>query len=274
MKLLVLGGRGMAGHVVTSFLKKNSPHDVLYTSRDIDDTDGYYLDAADLERVKEMIFSIKPDAVINCIGILNHFADQDPGRAILINSYLPHYVASLLDTYGGKFIHISTDCVFSGKKGDYSLSDEPDGTSLYARTKILGEVKTAPHLTIRTSIIGPELKNGIGLLHWFLKQTGTIKGFTNVYWNGVTTLQLAKTILEAAERDLSGIIQLSASGKLSKYELLALFQKTFNKQDVMIEKYSDERHDKSLINGGAQAAFLVPSYEVMLQELKEWMDSQ
>jgi dTDP-4-dehydrorhamnose reductase len=273
MKLLILGGRGMAGHMVTSYLQKNSPHDIRYTSRDIDDAEGYYLDAADLDRVKETIYSVKPDVVINCIGILNHYAEKNPGNAILLNSYLPHYIAELLDSYGGKLIHISTDCVFSGKKGSYDAADEPDGTSVYARTKILGEVYYGTHLTIRTSIIGPELKEGIGLFHWFMNQKGTVKGYKNVFWNGVTTLQLAKVILAAAENNASGLIQLAVPEKISKYELLHLFKDTFNKGDVVIEPYEKAVNDKSLRNGGTHYSFIVPSYKEMLQELKEWMDT-
>ncbi|ANX12079.1 NAD(P)-dependent oxidoreductase [Fictibacillus arsenicus] len=274
MRVLVLGGKGMAGHMVTSFLKKNTPYHISHTSRDLEDAEGYFLDVMNLERVRELLLSTKPDIVINCVGILNEFAEKNKNQAILINSYLPHFISSLLDLYGGKLIAISTDCLFSGSKGNYTETSIPDGTSIYARTKTLGEVTTGRHLTLRTSIVGPEQKNGIGLFQWFMKQKGDIKGYTNVFWNGVTTLELSKAIAASIEQDLIGLYQLTAPKIISKYELLKLFQSVFKKNDVNIYPYQTEFCNKTLQCTRNDFQYTVPSYNQMLDELKEWMECE
>ncbi|MBY6036293.1 SDR family oxidoreductase [Fictibacillus nanhaiensis] len=271
MMILVLGGKGMAGHMVTSYLKKNTPYHISHTSRDCDDTEGYYLDVMDLERVRELILSKKPDVIINCAGILNDFAERHKQQAILVNSFIPHFVASLLDSYGGKLIHISTDCVFTGDQGKYTETAVPDGVTIYARTKMLGEVTVGRHLTLRTSIVGPELKNGIGLLHWFMNQQGNIKGFTNVYWNGITTLELAKAIAASIEQDITGLYQLTSPEIVSKYELLKRFQTVFQKDDVTIHPFQTQFCDKSLLNTRTDFQYTVPPNLEMITELRDWM---
>ncbi|WP_257349095.1 dTDP-4-dehydrorhamnose reductase family protein [Pseudalkalibacillus decolorationis] len=270
MKYLILGGKGMAGHLITSYLKEKG-YIVYHTSRNLYDQKSLYLDATCIDQVEHVIHQVKPDVVVNCIGLLNENAQDHPIEAIQLNSLLPKVIENTVNTYGAKLVHISTDCVFSGAKGDYLENDDPDGNSVYSKTKMIGEVCNAPHLTFRTSIIGPELKNGIGLFHWFMKQKGTIKGFTKVPWNGVTTLEIAKAIEEAVKQNLSGLYHLTAPTKISKYDLLMLIKTTFNKEDVTIEPYDQTEIDRTLLNSRNDFSYSVSAYPHMIQELKEWI---
>ncbi|WP_397351456.1 sugar nucleotide-binding protein [Paenibacillus larvae] len=170
--------------------------------------------------------------MVNCIGILNDSAERDPAQAYHVNGRLPHLLKQVVNQVGGKLVQISTDCVFSGKQGGHEEWERPDGFTVYSRSKAMGEVKDAPHLTIRTSIVGPEIRqNGIGLLNWFLNQSGEVKGYTEAYWNGVTTLELAKFVHHVMEdTSLNGIVHLTAPEQVSKYELLQLFRNIFEKR--------------------------------------------
>jgi len=169
-------------------------------------------------------------------------------------------------------IHISTDCVFSGEKGSYAETDLLDGTSIYAKTKALGEITHAPHLTIRTSIIGPELKeSGIGLFHWFQQQTGMVNGFTNVWWNGVTTLELAKGIDHVIQKNITGLLHLTAPQPISKHDLLMLLQQSFQKNDVKIIEDGRLSIDRTLVNTRKDFDYQVPDYPEMISALANWM---
>lgn len=273
MKLLILGGNGMAGHIITQYFKSCSTYTVFSTSRDASNSSTIQLDVRDQGKLEEVIDSLIPDVIINCVGILNEQASQNPIDALLVNSLLPHTLAKLMDRYGGRLIHVSTDCVFSGKKGGYVENDPHDGQTVYAKTKSLGEVIGSKHLTIRTSIVGPEIrKNGIGLMHWFMQQSGQIKGYTNVFWNGVTTLELAKAIHAMIEQNIMGLYHLTAPRKISKYELLELFKMVFTKEDVIIEPDETIRLDKTLKNTRNDFQYQVPGYKGMLVELRDWLD--
>lgn len=273
MKILVLGGKGMAGHMITSYLRKNPTYHVYYTSRDQHEKDGIYLDVTNTTKLEEVIDHLKPEVTINCIGILNDHASRDIKLAFQVNSLLPHQLTKLVERINGRLIHISTDCVFLGTKGGYSESDTPDGTSFYAQSKQLGEILSDEHLTVRTSIIGPELKeDGIGLFLWFMKQTGVIKGYQKVYWNGVTTLELAKAIEAMIKHDVTGLYHLASVERISKYRLLNLIQQIFRKTDVDIIPDSEIVLDRTLVNTRTDFIHQIPSYEEMLLELREWMN--
>ncbi|WP_436376245.1 dTDP-4-dehydrorhamnose reductase family protein [Cytobacillus sp. BC1816] len=275
MKVLVLGGKGMAGHMIVDYLRRQPQYNVIYTSRNKEDEDGIFLDITDSLKLEEVINNQKPEVIINCIGILNEFAEKNQKLAFQVNSLLPHQLVKFAERYNGKVIHISTDCVFLGTKGNYSENDIPDGTSVYAESKQLGEIVSDVHLTIRTSIIGPELKDsGIGLFLWFMKQKGTIKGYKEVYWNGVTTLELAKAIDEMIQQNITGLYHLSSDKKISKYELLTLIKHIFNKDDVVIQSDSEIKQDRTIINTRSQYKYQVPTYEEMILELKEWMNDK
>ncbi|OAS84632.1 MULTISPECIES: dTDP-4-dehydrorhamnose reductase family protein [Metabacillus] len=275
MKIMILGGKGMAGHMITSYFQQNPKYNVFYTSRDPDDKDGIYLDVTNSTELEKIIESIKPDITVNCIGILNEHASTNTKLAFQVNSLLPHQLAKLTERYHGKLIHISTDCVFSGTKGDYTENDVPDGTSFYAQSKQLGEIISDKHLTIRTSIIGPEVKdNGIGLFLWFMKQKGKIKGYEKVLWNGVTTLELAKAIEAMIQNNVTGLYHLGSDEKVSKYTLLKLIQEIFRKNDVQIIPDTEIVLDRSIKRTRADFQYLIPSYQEMLFELREWMLNQ
>ncbi|NQD64942.1 SDR family oxidoreductase [Bacillus haikouensis] len=271
MKILVLGGHGMAGHVLVDYLQSRG-HQVKFTLRNSDGV-GIGLDVRDLEKVKKIILQEKPGVLINAVGILNNTAEKNVQDAIIVNSLLPHVLAETLNEYGGKLIHVSTDCVFSGEKGGYTENDVKDGTNVYSKTKSLGEVTSVPHLTVRTSIIGPELKqNGIGLLHWFSKQEGEIKGYENVYWNGVTTLELSKAIEMLIIDGVSGLYQLCSKEKISKYHLLLLFKEIFDRKNVNITAVKEPKHDRTLIHTRNDYYYPVKDYSEMLKELSDWMN--
>ncbi|SEG36582.1 SDR family oxidoreductase [Paenibacillus sp. UNC499MF] len=276
MKLLVTGGQGMAGHVMVRYLRRLPGFQVAYTTRDESDREGLLADARDTARIRGIIGTFRPDAVINCIGVLNQFAEADPVNAYRVNGIFPHELAEAALAAGGRLIHISTDCVFSGRRGDHTEDDVPDGTSVYGRSKALGEVREAPHLTVRTSIIGPEIRDsGIGLLHWFLSQAGEVGGYTRAYWNGVTTLELAKFVEHALHRpELTGLVHLTAPVKVSKYELLNLFRKQFGRTDIEVRKNASVRLNRTLKNTRDDLNYAIPGYETMLKELDEWMCAQ
>ncbi|GFN31016.1 dTDP-4-dehydrorhamnose reductase family protein [Paenibacillus xylaniclasticus] len=275
MKLLIVGGNGMAGQMLMRYFGKISSIEAEYTTRRPDDAEGIPLDAANFEQVFEVIADRRPDAIVNAVGILNSDAERHPLAAYRVNAWLPHWLRHTADQIGARLIHISSDCVFSGARGRYTEHDIPDNPTVYGRTKALGEVKDEPHLTIRTSIVGPDRNaDGIGLLQWFLKQQGTVSGYSSVYWNGVTTLELAKAIHYALNRPaISGLVQLVAPETVSKLELLRLFQEIIGHDGVTIVPAAEPVNDRSLVSTRADWTFKAQPYRLMLAELAEWMRS-
>jgi dTDP-4-dehydrorhamnose reductase len=217
---------------------------------------------------------VKPDVVINCIGLVKQLAvANDPLYALPINALLPHRLARLSDMIGAKLIHISTDCVFSGTRGAYSENDFADANDLYGRSKYLGEVINFPHvITLRTSIIGHELSSHHGLVNWFLAQQGTVNGYTKAIFSGVPTVELARVIAEFVlpNIDLHGLYQV-ASEPINKYELLRLLAVEYQKS---IDIIPDEQLviDRSL-NGGkfyAATGYVCPSWSTMCTTMREF----
>jgi dTDP-4-dehydrorhamnose reductase len=274
-KLLILGGQGMLGSMLVDYFRSCSDYHVYYTTRDKGNPEGLYVDAEDPVLLDKVIESVTPHIAINCMGILNQFAQENPQRAYWVNGLVPHRIREAMDKAGGKLIHISTDCVFSGEKGGHTEEDEPDGSSVYAKSKALGEVTSHPHLTIRTSIIGPEIRTqGIGLMHWFFQQHGEISGYSQAFWNGVTTLELAHCIRHVIEKEpVSGLLHITAPEPISKYELLKLFQLVFQKDDVTIHNNDTVKLNRTLKQSRTDFHYEVPVYEDMLHELKNRMCS-
>jgi dTDP-4-dehydrorhamnose reductase len=272
MRLLILGGNGMAGHMLVHYFRKSSNYSVFYSIRDRGSHQGLVVDARDSVHVEKMIDVVAPDVIINAIGILNDRAERNAIDAFLLNGLFPHQLKRMADKAGSRIIHISSDCVFSGELGGHKEDDVPDGHTTYARTKALGEIKAERHLTIRTSIVGPEIREqGIGLMDWFLRQQGTVKGYQLAIWNGVTTLELAKAIHHIIEYPLSGLLHLTAPEAISKLDLLRLFQHAFEKEDVKIVPDDAIRLDRTLLHTRKDFIYEVPSYDRMLLELREWM---
>jgi dTDP-4-dehydrorhamnose reductase len=272
MKLLILGGGGMAGHVLVQYFKSQGQHTVFYTTRNVNDPHGLYLDASDNLMVEKIIEIVRPNVIINAIGILNQYAAEDRIQAYQINGLLPHVVHRAADLMGARLIHISTDCVFEGTRGGYSEEDDPDGTSVYAITKILGEVRAPGHVTVRTSIIGPEIRvSGIGLMQWFLSSKGEVNGYRNVFWNGVTTLELAKAIDTLLDSPISGLVHLCYDQAISKHDLLLLFQQIWDLSDVTVVPSDVPIQDRTLVSTRSDWRYKVPHYLEMLKELERWM---
>lgn len=274
MKVLVLGATGMAGHTISLYFQEQG-HDVTTFSKSpfpyCNNING---DAMDKDFLLSVLCKGGYDIVINCIGLLNRDCDLEPSKAVYLNSYLPHLIADTLKYEKTKLIHMSTDCVFSGALGGYSEESFRDGNTFYDRTKAVGEVEDDKNLTFRNSIIGPDMrKDGIGLFNWFMKQTGTINGYTKAIWTGVTTITLAKAMERAALEDLTGIYNLVNNDKISKFDLLNLFNNHFRYNALSIKQCEEIILDKSLINSREDFSFVVPGYERMIIEMREWIDS-
>jgi dTDP-4-dehydrorhamnose reductase len=271
--IIVLGANGMAGHVITTGLREDKDnYKVISVARSSSEIKpSVILDVTDFIGLKSLINSSKPDIIINCIGLLNKTAENNPDQAILINAYLPHFLESTTKDTKIKVIHISTDCVFSGEQGSYIETSFKNGYGYYAQSKALGELNNSKDLTFRTSIIGPELnENGIGLFHWFTNQKSEIKGYTNAFWTGVTTIELLKAIKCAIENDLVGLYHLVNSEKISKFSLVSLFNEVFC-TDLSIISYDAYSVDKSLINSRTDFSFHVSGYKEMIIEMSKWI---
>lgn len=268
-KVLVLGSTGLIGHQVYNYLKSKSDYElsnVSYRKKLQDDT--ILLDVRNEKKLVDTIKKIKPQYIINCIGVLINGANANPENAIFINAYMPHRLARLADEIGAKLIHISTDCVFSGNKNEpYIETDEKDGKDTYAKTKGLGEIINDKHLTLRTSVVGPELKSdGEELFHWFMTQSGSINGFKKAIWSGVTTLELAKAVHWAIENEITGLYHVTNNKSINKNDLLNLFKK-YTKKDIEIVAIDGKAVDKSFIDTRQGMNYSIPDYDEMIEKL-------
>lgn len=282
MKALVLGASGMLGHAV--FRAFRSRFDVTGTVRGhaerLVSQRGFLgahvvanVDALHSGKVEAVIRDCEPDVVVNCIGLIKQLPDAKNERlAVAVNGELPRELATLGKRYGFRLIHISTDCVFSGKRGRYTEGDLPDAEDPYGRTKQMGEVIDSRCLTLRTSLIGPELERRVSLLEWFLSQTGgKVRGFKKAIFTGLTTPVFAWELVRLAEQfpELSGLYHVAAE-PISKYDLLVLIRDAFA-IDLVIEPDDDFRCDRSLDGTRYRSAtgFTAPTWPDMARELAE-----
>ena len=272
MRFLVLGCNGMAGHMISLYLKEQG-HEVLGFARKKSKLVNSVIgDASDTKFIKGLVGVNKFDTVINCIGVLNQFAENNRADAVYLNAFLPHYLAQITEGTDTQVIHMSTDCVFSGRRGQYTEDDLKDGSTFYDRSKALGELEDEKNLTLRQSIVGPDIKSsGIGLLNWFMQQHGEVAGFTEAIWTGQTTLQLAKTMEAAAEEKVHGLYNTVPDVSISKYELLKLFDKHLRSEKIDIIPVNMMAADKSLRRTRWDFQYKIPEYEPMIIELGEWM---
>jgi len=226
------------------------------------------LDVTDFPALENYFKALKPDVVINCVGALVAHTANDVASAILLNSYLPHRLSSLGRKLGYQLIHFSTDCVFSGKTGHYIENAFRDADTNYGRSKALGEVVNHQDLTLRTSIIGAELKtNGTGLFDWFMKQrSGVVQGYASHIWSGVTTLELAKVVEQAIQQGLVGLYHLTNGKPIDKCALLKLFKK-YTYKDIEIESVTGRITDKSFLDTRHELACDIPDYEIMVRDM-------
>lgn len=274
-KVLVIGIKGMAGHVLFKSLPQLGNYDVYGIARNIEPSDKVFnLDVFNTEELKKII-DLQFDVIINSIGILNKDAEDNPHKAIWFNSYFPHLLESLTKNTETKVISISTDCVFSGKKGGYTENDFKDGEGFYATSKSLGEIINKKDLTIRTSIIGPELNPiGIGLFHWFMQQKDEVSGYSHAFWSGITTVELAKVIHQAIEQNIFGLIVVAGKNKIDKYSLLKLFNSIFRNESLIVSENSKYKVDKSMFSVRNDFEYIVPCYKDMIMEMKNWMENK
>jgi len=270
MKVLVIGATGMLGHVVHSYLSERAVK-VFGATRDKGGTYPVYCNLLERDSLETAVELGCWDAVVNCAGIVTKIVPScKPEEVMAVNGVAPHIMAEACARTGARFIHISTDCVFSGKRGGYDENDTPDATDLYGVSKLLGEVKS-PSLTIRTSIIGPEIaKETTGLFEWFKKQT-LCWGFTNQIWSGVTTLQLARTLYSLLLRPETprGILHVNTK-PISKYELLNIINDEFQFGVKVDALAPPNGHDKSLCSYRGDLG--IPDIRKQLQDLKAWMN--
>ena len=264
----------MAGHTIAIFLKEQGHKVRALTRKPFPYVDEIRGDVTDFMNVKKVIENDEYDAVINCVGLLIQEAETQKHMAVLLNSYLPHYLSFITKNMKTLVIHISTDCVFSGKEGSYTETSFRDGGAFYDRSKALGELENDKDLTFRTSLVGPDMKQeGVGLFNWFMKQNSPIKGYTNAIWTGVTTLTIAKAMEKATKDGRHGLFNLVNNSTISKLDLLRLFNKHFRDNGIVITPDDSVRVDKSLANTRSDSYFSVPSYESMIQEMKNWITS-
>lgn len=275
MKKIILGASGMLGHMVFYYFKKNQA-DVFACSRSttgIDCLDEFLIRIPEYSKkhISDLIQHHRPCKVINCVGITNINDSLKEGH--LINSELPVFLSQILDKKmdGSQLIQISTNGVFSGKRGNYIESDTPDKTNAYGQSKLRGEIIHSPHLTIRASIIGTELKSKKGLLEWFLNQEKDVNGYTEEKWNGVTTLEYAKFIDWAINRKLSGLIHFFST-KISKYDLLNIIKEVYKKK-IVINPDNTVKSDRTLSTTRPDMNYTVQSHREMLVELKNITDN-
>lgn len=257
MKLLILGATGLLGNAMFNFFKEHSSWTVWGTIRSLDrnrffknslcDNTIAGVDVRNPESLFETILQVNPDVIINCIGITKQLADEnDPQNTILINSLLPHRLAKICDLLGARLIHFSTDCIFSGKKGNYIEDDIPDAQDLYGRSKLLGEVKYGHTVTLRTSMIGHEQNSAYGLVEWFLAQKNQCDGFSKAVFSGLPAIILAQIVYEQIlpRTNLSGCYHIAAD-PINKFDLLRLIADVYGKS-IEIRKNEDLVLDRSL----------------------------
>jgi len=257
-KILILGGSGMLGHTLFHHLSGDPKLDVHATVRSAKELSSWLptdwmkkvhrdIDVLDLECLTKVFADVSPDLVVNCIGVIKQLPEaQDPVGMITTNALLPHRIALLCKTTGSRLIHISTDCVFNGEKGGYLESDVSNAYDLYGRTKLLGEVDYPHCVTLRTSIIGHELKGSYGLVEWFLSQETRVSGYRKAIYSGFPTVEFARIIRDYVipNSEMKGLYHVSAD-PISKYELLKLIKVQYDK-DLEIEAEDSFNLDRSL----------------------------
>jgi len=283
MKILVLGASGMLGHKIFQVLQQRFPQTIGTLHSSVNDGALAHIslfheaqvigfvDAQHFPALSALLRRIEPDVIVNCIGVIKQRSDAKASLpSITINALLPHRIAEVCSEWGGRLIHFSTDCVFSGQRGYYTEMDPPDADDLYGKTKYLGEVATSNAVTLRTSIIGRELTHHKSLLDWFLSQNGkTIQGYKHALYSGVTTNHLAEIVVNLIEQhpQVSGLYQVTGQ-TISKYDLLCLLRDAYGLQ---IEILPNETFhcDRSMRGDKFQQAtgYAAPSWPELVAQL-------
>jgi dTDP-4-dehydrorhamnose reductase len=272
MKILVLGSNGMAGHTVTRYMSLQGYNVTTFARSDAD----IIKDVENKEKVISFFEENKDeyDFIINCIGLLVKDSINRPDRAAIINGWFPHMIENVIKDSPTRLIHLSTDCVFDGKTGNYVETDIHTETNFYGRSKSYGEINNNKDITFRMSIVGTEIKtNGTGLLNWILTSKETeLSGWENAWWNGMTTLQLAKCIEKYIQNPIiTGIYNLVNNDvKINKYELLCKINEIYKLEKTIIKSNGSKTVNKILVDTQELIDFKIPEYNIQLTELQEF----
>ncbi len=280
MRVLVFGGDGMLGHeLLLAWGGRHEVHVTLRLDRQAYQACGLFepstshcgIDVRNLQDVVGVLADVRPEAVVNAVGIVKQRASaKEAIPSLEVNALFPHRLAQACRAAGARLVHISTDCVFSGAKGGYTEQDVADAQDLYGRTKFLGEIHEPDCLTLRTSIIGLELSRRKSLVEWYLAQRGPIRGYRRAVYSGLTTREMAKAIEHFLVREpqLSGLLHLS-SEPITKYDLLAALGERLGRKDVELRPDDDFVCDRSLDSSVLQVrtAYRVPVWNSMLDGL-------
>ena len=282
-KILIIGASGLIGNAIFNLLLKNPNFDVYGTIKRkkkkifFRNNSNKIFSNIKIENEKniiEIIKKIKPSIIINCAAIVKKYINLYSAKKILmINSKFPKHLEYLSSKYKFKLIQISSDCVFDGSAGNYSENDIPNPNDLYGLSKYLGEVYSAQCITLRTSVIGPELNKSQGLFEWFMKQKGTINGFKNFIFTGLTSHELAKIVVNKVLKiNKNGIIHI-ASKAIDKYSLLKKIQKVFKKDNVKIKLHRSVKINRSLVSKFQKKNNIkVASWDKMILDMKKQID--
>ena len=283
MKVLILGVPGMLGNAVLRVLSGSVGLAVYGTARSngalqhfSSNLSGRIIVGTDVENNDSLMrafAAVRPDVVVNCVGLVKQLADaNDPLQAVPINTLLPHRLAALCQATGARLVHISTDCVFSGSKGNYLETDVPDAYDLYGRSKLLGEVDYPHAITLRTSIIGHELSGNRSLVNWFLVQQGAVKGFTRAVFSGLPTVELATVVRDVVlpRKELQGLYHVSAK-PINKFDLLQMLAQAYGK-DIEINPSEELVIDRSLNSDRFKEAtgYAPPEWPTLIQRMCEF----
>lgn len=282
MRVLVLGATGMLGSTAFRRLADRDGIVAFGTARSetarrqfaagVQDRLLVGVDVGNLDSVVAVLAQVRPDVVVNCVGIIKQLpAAHDAVPTIALNALLPHRLAQLCAAAGARLVHISTDCVFSGRRGNYTEDDIPDAEDLYGRSKLLGEVDYPNAVTLRTSIIGHERGTRHGLIEWFLGQTGAVRGFTRAIFSGLTTDELTRVIAEYVlpRPNLCGVWHVSAA-PIAKFDLLQLVKAAYHR-DTVITPDATVVIDRSLDSTRFRAAtgYNPPGWQEMVQGMRD-----
>lgn len=283
MRILVLGASGMLGNAMFRMMAQGGRHEVFGSARSASvkrffpsEMANNIITGVDVENTDALarLFShVRPEVVINCIGLVKQLAEaDDPLSALPINALLPHRLARLCELVCARLVHISTDCVFSGRKGNYLETDEADAQDLYGRSKLIGEVDYPHAVTLRTSIIGHELNSAHGLIGWFLAQQGNVKGFTHAIFSGLPTCELARVIRDQVlpHKDLHGLYHVAAQ-PISKYDLLEIANREYGK-GLKIEPDGNLKIDRSLNASRFRevTGYIAPTWPDLIAQMREF----
>lgn len=282
MKIIIIGVTGMLGYSLFKNMTDFSHLDVYGTVRSLKGKEKFFVgienklikgvDATEISTIEKAIRKVKPDVVINCIGLIKqHSISKQHIDSITINGLLPHQLANLCNKYSCKLIHFSTDCVFDGSKGMYTEEDLADASDLYGKSKSIGEVDYAPHLTIRTSIIGHELSTNVSLVDWFLSQDSTVLGFSGAIFSGLPTCVISQLLVSKIlpDKNITGLYHLSAE-PINKMNLLTIIARIYENGIKVIES-AELKIDRSL-NSVKLRNLLdleIPSWDKLILDMHE-----